>query len=132
MKTIFKNLLRAIVIMCYFIVLNFAYTRMNLERLVGDIKVFSSMLLILGLLALEKSYKDDNGKEALTGIELLCLSLHSLSIMHIITRYQYDFRLYLLTSSYIIAIYYVLKSIVIDTKDKRNRLKELSDISEIV
>lgn len=132
MKTIFKNLLRAIVIMCYFIVLNFAYTRMNLERLVGDIKVFSSVLLILGLLALEKSYKDDNGKEALTGIELLCLSLHSLSIMHIITRYQYDFRLYLLTSSYIIAIYYVLKSIVIDTKDKRNRLKELSDISEIV
>ena len=132
MKVIFKNLLKAIGIMCYFIILNFAYTRMNLDRLINDIEVFSGIFLVLGLVFLERAYKNDDGKIAISGIELLCLSMHSLSINHVITFYKYDFRLYLLTSSYIFAIYYVLKSIVIYTKEKRKYLKDLSDISEIV
>lgn len=132
MKVIFKNLLKAIGIMCYFIILNFAYTRMNLDRLINDIEVFSGIFLVLGLVFLERAYKKDDGKIAISGIELLCLSMHSLSINHVITFYKYDFRLYLLTSSYIFAIYYVLKSIVIYTKEKRKYLKDLSDISEIV
>ena len=132
MNTIFKNLLKAIGIMGYFIVLNFAYTRMNVDRLINDIEVFSGIFLVLGLVFLERAYKKDDGKIAISGIELLCLSMHSLSINHVITFYQYDFRFYLLTSSYVIAIYYVLKSIVTYTKEKRQYLKNLSDISEIV
>ena len=132
MKTIFKNLVRAILVMLYFITLNIAYTRMNLERLIGDIEVFSGVFLVLGLLALEKSYKEEKGSTAITAIELMALSMHSLSIMHVITMMKYDFRTYLLTSSYIIAIYYVFKVIVIYTMQKRKELKELSDISEIV
>ena len=132
MKTIFKNLVRAILVMLYFITLNFAYTRMNLERLIGDIEVFSGVFLVLGLLALEKSYKEEKGSTAITAIELMALSMHSLSIMNVIAMMKYDFRTYLLTSSYIIAIYYVFKAIVIYTMQKRKELKELSDISEIV
>ena len=132
MNTIFKNLLKAVGIMGYFIILNIAYTRMNLDRLINDIEVFSGIFLVLGLVFLERAYKKDDGKIAISGIELLCLSMHSLSINHVITFYKYDFRLYLLTSSYIFAIYYVLKSIVIYTKEKRKYLKDLSDISEIV
>ncbi len=131
-NTIFKNLLKAIGIMGYFMVLNLAYARMNTERLINDIEVFAGIFLVLGLIFLERAYKKDDGKTALSGIELLCLSMHSLSINHVITFYQYDFRLYLLTSSYVFAIYYVLKSIVIYTKEKRQYLKNLSDISEIV
>lgn len=132
MNTIFKNLLKAVGIMGYFIILNIAYTRMNLDRLINDIEVFSGIFLVLGLVFLERAYKKDDGKIAISGIELLCLSMHSLSINHVITFYKYDFRLYLLTSSYVFAIYYVLKSIVIYTKEKRKYLKDLSDISEIV
>ena len=132
MKTIFKNLVRAILVMLYFITLNFAYTRMNLERLIGDIEVFSGVFLVLGLLALEKAYREEKGSTAITSIELIALSMHSLSIMNVITMMKYDFRTYLLTSSYIIAIYYVFKAIVIYTMQRRKALKELSDISEIV
>ena len=132
MNTVFKNLLKAIGIMIYFIVLNFAYTRMNVERLMNDIEVFSGIFLVIGLVMLERAYKQDGGKMALSGIELLCLSMHSLSINHVIAFYQYDFRFYLLTSSYVFAIYYVLKSIIIYTREKRQYLKNMSDISEIV
>lgn len=129
---VFNQILRAIGVMCYFIILNFAYTRMNLERLVGDIEVFAGVYLVLGIIELERAYKNDSGQMTLTAIELIVMAFHSISIMHIISAYKYDFRTYLVVSSYAIAIYYVLKSIVIYTKSRRKFLKKLSDIPEIV
>ena len=132
MKKIGKNLSRALCIIIYFIILFFAYTRMNLDRLAQDIQVFSGAFLVLGILALEKAYKKDSGEVAITGIELLALSIHSLSIMHMITLLKYDFKSYMLISSGIVVIYFVLKVIIIYTKDKKEYLKGLSDISKIV
>ena len=132
MKKIGKNLSRALCIIIYFIILFFAYTRMNLDRLAQDIQVFSGAFLVLGILALEKAYKKDSGEVAITGIELIALSIHSLSIMHMITLLKYDFKSYMLISSGIVVIYYVLKVIIIYTKDKKEYLKGLSDISKIV
>ena len=132
MKKIGKNLSRALCIIIYFIILFFAYTRMNLDRLAQDIQVFSGAFLVLGILALEKAYKKDSGEVAITGIELLALSIHSLSIMHMITLLKYDFKSYMLISSGIVVIYYVLKVIIIYTKDKKEYLKGLSYISKIV
>ena len=52
--------------------------------------------------------------------------------MHVIKLFQYDFRFYLLTSSYVFSIYYVLKAIVLYTKGRKDYYNSLSDISEIV
>lgn len=132
LKKMFQSLLRAIGIMFYFIILNVAYSTMKQERLINDIEIFAGVFLIVGIMFLERAYKRDNGSIAISGIEFLMLSLHSLSIMHVITLFKYDFRFYLLTSSYIFSIYYVLKAIVLYTKGRREYLNSLSDISEIV
>lgn len=132
LKKMFQSLLRAIGIMFYFIILNVAYSTMKQERLINDIEIFAGVFLIVGIMFLERAYKRDNGSIAISGIEFLVLSLHSLSIMHVITLFKYDFRFYLLTSSYIFSIYYVLKAIVLYTKGRREYLNSLSDISEIV
>ena len=132
LKKIVYNILKAIGIIIYFAILNLAYIRMNQERLIGDIQIFSGTFLVLGIVFLESAYKKESGEKAITAIEFIVLSLHSLSIMHVISMYEYDFRYYLLTSSYIFAIYYVLKAIIIYTKERRAYLKSLSDISEIV
>ncbi len=132
LKKIFGNLLKAVGVMIYFIILSLAYVTMQQERLIGDIEVFAGAFLVIGIVFLEKAYKKDNGSIAITGIEFLFLSLHSLSIMHIITLLKYDFRLYLLTSSYVLSIYFVLKSILLYTKGRKDYLNSLSDISEIV
>lgn len=131
-KKIFGNLLKAVGIMFYFIILNLAYSTMKHERLIGDIEVFASTFLVIGIILLERAYKKDNNSIAISAIEFLVLALHSLSIMYVITLFQYDFRFYLLTSSYAFSIYYVLKSIVLYTKGRRDYLNSLSDISEIV
>ena len=132
LKKIFKNLLRAIGIMFYFIILNLAYSTMKQERLIGDIEVFAGAFLIIGIVLLEIAYKKDDGSMGITGVEFLFLALHSLSIMHIISLFQYDFRFYLLTSYYVLSIYYVFKSILLYTKGRREYLESLSDIPEIV
>ena len=132
MKKILKNLLISIGIISYFMILVFAYTRMNTERLANDIKVFAGAFLVIGILVLEKAYKKDSGKIAIIGIELLVLSFHSLSIMHMINIFKCDFNFYLIISSAVAAGYYVLKGIVTYTKDRKEYLRGLSDISEIV
>lgn len=132
LKKIFRNILKAIGIMIYFVVLNLAYNTMKQERLIGDIKVFAGVFLLIGILIMEKAYKKDSGESAISAIELICLSLHTLSIMHVITLFKYDFRIYLLTSSYVFSIYYVLKAIIIYTKERKRYLNSLSDVSEIV
>lgn len=132
LKKIFSNILRAVGIMFYFIILNLAYSTMRQERLVGDIEVFAGAFLVAGIYFFERAYKKDSGSIAITGIEFLVLSLHSLSIMHVITMLHYDFQYYLLTSSYVFSIYYVLKAIILYTKEKRDYLNSLSDIPEIV
>ena len=132
LKKIFRNIIKAIIVAVYFIVLNIAYSSIKEERLVKDIEIFASVYLVVGIFFLERAYKKDDSESAQTGIELLVLSLHSLSIMHVITLFKYDFRIYLLTSSYIFCIYYVLKSIILYTKGRIEYLHSLSDISDIV
>ena len=132
LKKIFTCVIIAICIMAYFVVLNLAYNTMKLERLVGDIEVFSGAFLVIGIYLLEKAYKEDSGTLAVSAIESFVLSIHSLTIMHVITMLEFDFRLYLLTSSYVFAIYYIMKSIFIYTKGRRDYAKTFSDISEIV
>ena len=132
LKKIFINLIIAIAIMGYFAILNYSYDKINQDNLVNIIEICSGVLLLICLILFEVSYKKDSGTLAITAIEFLVLTFHSLLIIHIITRYEYQFQFYILTSSYIIAIYYVLKSIILYTKGRREYLKGLSDISEIV
>lgn len=132
LKKVFRNLLVAISIMLYFTILNVAFKTIKHERLIEDIKIFAGVFLIAGLIMFEKSYKEDKGKYFYTGIELLVISLHTLSIMHVINMFEYDFQLYLLTSSYVFSIYFVVKATIIYTKGRKEYLDSLSDITEIV
>ena len=43
-----------------------------------------------------------------------------------------DFNVYIVTSSYLFSIYFVFKSMIIYTIEKRKYLKSLSDIKQIV
>ena len=47
LKKIVYNILKAIGIIIYFAILNLAYIRMNQERLIGDIQIFSGTFLVL-------------------------------------------------------------------------------------
>lgn len=132
LKKIGINLVKAVGMVLYFMILILAHSTMKQERLIGDIEVFAGAFLVVGIFYLERAYKKDDDSLAITAIEFLALSLHSLSIMHIIALFKYDFKMYLLISSFVIASYYILKAIILYTKGIKSYLNSLSDISEIV
>lgn len=131
-RKIFINIIIAIAVMLYLIIINFAYLRLEEQILLKGIKIASLMVLLTSIILFEMAYKKDSGKLAINGIEALVLSFHTLTISHIVSKYNISFETYILISTYVFAIYYILKSIIIYTDEKRKYLKSLSDIHEIV
>ncbi len=131
-KKIFSNILMAIGIMVYFIVINFSYIRLDEKKLINGLKLVSMLILFLSIILFEIAYHKDSGKIAINGIEILMLAIHTLTIWNVVNKIDISFQTYILFSTYAFAIYYILKSILIYTREKRKYLKSLSDIHEIV
>ena len=131
-KKIFLNIFFAIVLMVYFLIINIGYVGLTDENLEKVIELFSGIFLVAGLSKIEKAYKQDNDSKAITAIELLVISMYTLSITHIIKKYKFDFQIYITATSYVCAIYFVFKSIIIYTQSKRKILENASDIKEIL
>ena len=132
LRKIFKNLIILVLIIFYFNLINITYITTN-ENLITLITSISSIvLLFLSILLFEVAYHKDNGKLAINGIEILVIAFHTLTIWYVISRSNLSFQSYILFSTYAVLIYYILKSIIIYTEGKREYLKSLSDIHEIV
>ena len=131
-KKIFENILIAIGIMLYFIVINFSYIKLEEKVLLKGIKIASLVILFISIIIFEIAYHKDSGKIAINGIEMLMLAIHTLTIWNVVNKIDISFQTYILFSTYAFAIYYILKSILIYTREKRKYLKSLSDIHEIV
>ena len=131
-KKIFENIIIAIAMMIYFIIINFSYLRMEESLLLQGIKIASIVILFFSIIIFEVAYRKDSGRIAINGIEVLVLAIHTLTIWTVINRFKIEFDTYVLISTYTFAIYYILKSIIIYTIEKKKYLDSLSDIHEIV
>ena len=129
---VYQNILIAIVIMIYFIIINSIYYRIDNPMLLIILKVLSIVILFFGIIVLEIAYRKENGKLGINAIEIIVLAGHTLSITHIVQLQKFEFANYILVSSYLFSIYFIFKSIIIYTKEKRDYLNSLSDIREIV
>lgn len=131
-EKVFENIIIAIPIMLYFIIINFAYYRIEENMLQIGLKILSMIILISSIVIFEIAYKKDSGKLAINGIEILVLAAHALSIMQVVEISKIKFTTYILISSYTFVIYYLLKASILYTIDKRKYLESLSDIKDIV
>lgn len=129
-KHLFQNILVAICIIIYFIFLNLGQMNIEGEVYVTDLKVFSMCVLLLAIALIEKAYKKDDGEIAVYGIEMIVLSLITVALIYIklmlSTRYAY-----IITSiSYVFAIYYLIKSIVIYLRKRKKYF--VDDMKEMI
>ena len=132
MKKILRTVVKILGVVFYFATIYFAFTRMKLERLDGDLKAFAGAFFIFGLIAIEEAYRKESGKIAIGAIELMVLAFHSLSINYVIKAYNIDIGKYLIFSGIVFSLYYIIKAIIINIRDKKQELKQISDVSEIV
>ena len=129
---VYENILLAVTVMLYFIIINFSYYKISDSELILGLKITSAIVFVLGLIFIEIAYNKESGRITMHALELLVLSGFTLSIKHIVEMQKISFPDFILLSSYIFSIYYLLKSVIIYTKERREYLKSLSDIREIV
>ena len=132
MKKIYLNVLKAIIVVLYFFVLNVACENVNPQYLEKGIELCTMILLFISIFIFEWAYKKDNDDLAIQGIEILILSAYTLTSQHITKKFDFPLKNYLLVASYIFAIYFILKCIVVYTKGRKEMAENLSDIKEIV
>lgn len=130
-KQIQSNILIAIALMIYFLILSTTYQILGQMTVLSATKILAIVLLLLGIFVMERAYKKDDGKLAIHSIEVLVIAAHTLSIRYVVAKYNFSFPLYITVSSYIFAIYFVFKSIIIYTKQRKEYLESFSDIPEI-
>ena len=130
-KRIQSNIIVAIILMLYFLVLSLTYQNLGEVIVLQALEVLSMIYLFIGIFVMERAYKKDSDELGIYSIEILVIAAHTLSIQYVVTKYDFSLPLYVTVSSYIFAIYYVFKSIIIYTKQRRKYLDTFSDIPEI-
>lgn len=91
--------------------------------------VSAMVFLLLTIITFEVGYKKDDGKYAITGIEILIFSLFSLFAPYIF--YIFNSK-YITAMVCLVTLYYIVKIIVIYNKEKSKAFKENNDISVII
>ena len=132
MKEVYANIVKAILIIFYFLIVNLAYEKLEINIVNRGIQFGTMIILAIAIIFFEKGYKNDDDKKAIEGIEILVLAITTLTIDHIVTKYKIELGIYNSTISYIFSIYFILKGIVIYTKGRKKYADSLSDIKEIV
>lgn len=112
-KRVFQNILVAACIIIYFIFLNLGQMNIQGEVYITDLKVFSMCILLLAIALIEKAYKKDDGEIAVYGIEMIVLSLVTVALIYVNLMLSTRYVFIVTSISYIFAIYYLIKSIVI-------------------
>lgn len=116
---VFQNICLAVAMMLYldFIVLGFV----NIENpvFVTDLKVFSIALLVIAVGVFEYAYKKDSGRHAIYGIEVLMLAFATMAFIYVDLMWQGKFIYIVALITFLFAIYYVAKSIIVYNKMKK-------------
>lgn len=132
LKKIYLNVLKAIIVVVYFLVMNLACKNMETQYFERGVQLCTMIFLFISIFIFELAYRKDDDDLAIQGIEILILSAFILTSKHISKKFNFDFKNYSLVASYIFAIYFVLKGIVVYTKGRREMAEDFSDIREIV
>ncbi|MBR0490595.1 MAG: hypothetical protein IJJ82_00920 [Clostridia bacterium] len=131
-KKVFSNLIIAVLVMAYFCIISAVYDNIHETGIIGVIKIATMVFLGIALILIEFAFKRESKTLLIHTFEALAIALHSLTIVYVTRVFNLDFKRYILVSSYIFSIYYVLKAIIINTKARKEYLNNLSDISDIV
>lgn len=131
-KRIFQEMLLACGIILYFIFLGLGFQNIEEATFLTDLKVFSIGVLIGAIVLFEYSYKKDDGKVAIYGIEVLVVAILTLASIYILDISKEKFQMILSIFSITVALYYLGKGIVIYQRMKKEYYKSLSDIKEII
>ena len=126
------NIFTAIIMITYLIIIIMGSSNIDGDIFEKDIKVMTLSILAIGIFILEMSYKKDNIKIALYGIEVIIFGAANLCLIYV-TKLYFDNLVNIVTYIGIgVAVYYIIKSIAIVIVNVNKYKKDNNDIKEIV
>lgn len=131
-KEILTNIFIAIIMVTYLIIVIMGSSNIDIEIFEKDIKVMTLSILAIGIFILEMSYKKDNIKVAMYGIEVLIFGASNLCLIYVIKLYLNNLINIITYMGIGVAVYYILKSVFIAIGNTRKYKKDNNDIKEIV
>lgn len=124
---IVENIACAIAFLVYYILIMIGYKNIDANIFITDLKVFSMATIITTVCIFEYSYKKDNGKNAILGMEFLVLSITTLLSLRLYIIYNAKFTSAVASVALLFALYYVVKSTIIYIREKKKAQKETID-----
>lgn len=131
-RDILINFIYSAIIIIYFIFFNLQYKSLAVSTLIDYVKISSIIFLGIAIVMLEIGFRKSSKSIFINGFEFLGLAIFILLMQHLPKLFKWTDNTYILIGSYLFAIYYILKSAILYTKEKQKELKSLSDIKEIV
>lgn len=131
-RDIITNTVYALLVIMYIVCFNTQGNLLETKILIKYIDISSMVFLTTAIIFFEMGYRKDISKIFINGLEFLVLAIATLFIKHIPKVTGYSMNEYTEFIAYFFVAYYILKSAIMYTINMQNKLKQLSDIKEIV
>lgn len=131
-KRVFENIIIADLIMVFLYFISLGALNIESKVFITDLKVFSMGFVLFAIILFERSYRKDSGTLCIHGIEVLALAILMLFSPYLYATYLPVFHALIAIASFLFAIYFVSKSIILYQKMKKNYYNKKNDISEII
>ena len=131
-KEVLTNIVYAVLMIAYLFLVMKGSFNIGSDYFEKDIKIITLSILAIGITILEVSYKKDNTKIAMHGVEVIVFAASNLCLIYVIKLY-FDRLTNIITYLEIaVALYYVVKSLIISIRSVNKYKKNNNDIREIV
>ena len=127
-KKIFRNLLFAIGIIAYFILLNIGFYLIEKTVFTRDTVVFAFATLIITIILFERSYRGEKGYYAIHGLEVLAASVFTYFVPYLYYTFNEPVTKAIMVSPVLFVVYYAIKLAVICAKAKKVKDNDIKDI----
>jgi amino acid transporter len=131
-KSIFHNLLIAIIIMVFLCVVNVIFRFLDEVSFEIAMKYLALFIIIITVIVIEVAYRRQSKRTALIGIELLLISVFSLYVPYFYLMASPFFMKLSIVVPGLIAFYYVIKALLIFKSGEIKYHDDLSDVKEIL
>ena len=129
---VFFNFWLAVSIMIYMFFVNLTHIKLNMSTFQIFMKIYSIILTVAMVTFFEISYRKDNLKYALTGIELLMLNILVTYIPYVYYNKNEIIRKLIMLVPVYYGVYYSIKNFIIYKKEQIKHESNLSDVREII
>jgi hypothetical protein len=129
---VFKSLILSVIYMLLIITINLIFLNIK-SNIFSMITKFASVIsMFITVILFEISYRKENLEMALYAIELMVISIIIMYIPYAYIHMSENIRKAIMLTPLYFAIYYIIKSIIINIKLKKDYFNSLSDVKEIV